>query len=149
MRKRTSRYLSPTKTLISLCNSADWSESSLSVGRNFASLTIRNAPSEDSDQTARMRRLIWIFAGCTCTKVCFLTFRLVFTSSRDSVHVVQQAVMWDEDNRTYRLLSEVLDSFLNIFQKLVFLSSVEGIIASLDVCSNLFKDPQLDIHYME
>ena len=34
---------------------------------------IRKAPSEDSDQTARMRRLIWIFAWCTCPKVRFLT----------------------------------------------------------------------------
>ena len=31
---------------------------SLSALRNFASLTSQNAPSEDSDQTARMRRLI-------------------------------------------------------------------------------------------
>ena len=29
-------------------------------------------PSEDSDQTARMRRLIWIFAELTCPEVCFL-----------------------------------------------------------------------------
>ena len=46
----------------------------LSAWRNFASLAIQNAPSEDSDQTARMCRLIWIFAGRTCPKVRFLTF---------------------------------------------------------------------------
>ena len=28
---------------------------------NFASLAIKNTPGEDSDQTERMRRLIWIF----------------------------------------------------------------------------------------
>ena len=39
---------------------AVWSESSLSAWRIFASLAIQNAPSEDSDQTARMRSLIWI-----------------------------------------------------------------------------------------
>ena len=39
--------------------------------RIFASLAIQNAPSEDSDQTARMRRLIWIFAGRTWPKVFF------------------------------------------------------------------------------
>ena len=36
-----------------------------------------NASTEDSDQTARMRRLIWIFAGRTWPKVRFLTSRLI------------------------------------------------------------------------
>ena len=35
---------------------------SLSAWRNFASMAIHNPPSEDSDQIARMRSLIWIFA---------------------------------------------------------------------------------------
>ena len=47
---------------------AIWPESLLSAWRNFALLAFQNAPSEDSDQTARMRRLIWIFSGCTCPK---------------------------------------------------------------------------------
>ena len=34
--------------------------------------------SEDSDQTARMRRLIWIFAWCTCPKVRFMRFGLIY-----------------------------------------------------------------------
>ena len=33
-------------------------QSSLSVRRNFATSAVQNIPSEDSDQTARMRRLI-------------------------------------------------------------------------------------------
>ena len=53
----------PTKTQISLRIRAVWSESSLSAWRNFAFFAIQNALSEDSDQTARMRRLIWIFAA--------------------------------------------------------------------------------------
>ena len=44
--------------------------------KKFASLTIQNALSEDSDQTARMRSLIWIFAGRPCPKVRFLTLSL-------------------------------------------------------------------------
>ena len=44
----------PTKTQISLCIRAVWSLSSLSPRRNFVSLAIQNADSEDSDQTARM-----------------------------------------------------------------------------------------------
>ena len=35
----------------------------LVIRRIFASLATKNAPSEDSNKTARMRRLIWIFAG--------------------------------------------------------------------------------------
>ena len=36
----------------------------------------RYTPSEDSDQTVRMLRLIWLFAWRTCPKVRFLTLRL-------------------------------------------------------------------------
>ena len=43
-------------------------------------LAIQNAPSEDSDQTARMRSLIRIFAGCTCPEVRFLTLRIIYTT---------------------------------------------------------------------
>ena len=34
-------------------------------------------PSEDSDQTARIRSLIWIFTGRSYTKVRFVTLRLI------------------------------------------------------------------------
>ena len=76
----------PAKTQISLRIRAVWSESSLSAWKkkkkkknykkkkkknNLASLAIENAPSEDSDQTARMRRLIWIFVGRTCRRYVF------------------------------------------------------------------------------
>ena len=69
--KCTYWHARPTKTQVSLRLRAGWSESSLSACRNFASLAIQNAPSEDSDQTARMRRLIWIFVGCTFRKYTF------------------------------------------------------------------------------
>ena len=36
----------------------------LPARRNFPSLAIQNAPSEDSDQTAQKPRLICIFTGC-------------------------------------------------------------------------------------
>ena len=36
----------------------------------------QNVPSEDSDQTARTRRLIWIFTGHTCPMVHFQTLWL-------------------------------------------------------------------------
>ena len=42
-----------------------WSESSLSACRKLGPSAIHWAHSEDSDQTGRMPRLIWVFAGRT------------------------------------------------------------------------------------
>ena len=52
-------------------------ESSLSAWRNFVSLDIQKALREDSDQPARMRRLIWIFAERTHPTVHFLMSWLI------------------------------------------------------------------------
>ena len=85
MRKRTFWHVRPTKAQINLCNRTVWSESPLSAWRKFASLAIQNAHSEDSDQTARMHRLIWIFSGCTYPKVHFLTLRLIYVTGNERV----------------------------------------------------------------
>ena len=76
--KSTFRHMRPTKTQISPRRRTVWSELSIFAWRNFASLAVKNRPSEDSDQTARMRRLIRIFAGRTCTRVRFLTLHLLW-----------------------------------------------------------------------
>ena len=55
----------PAKTQISLGILPVWSESSLSVWRKLGSLATDWVYSEDSDQTGRMRRLIWVFAWHT------------------------------------------------------------------------------------
>ena len=55
----------PAKTQLSLGIHPVWSESSLSAWRNLGSLATGWAYSKDSDQTGRMPRLIWVFAGCT------------------------------------------------------------------------------------
>ena len=55
----------PAKTQISLGIRPVWSESSLSAWRNRVSLTTHWAHNEDSDQTGRIPRLIWVFAGRT------------------------------------------------------------------------------------
>ena len=57
----------PAKIQISLGICPVWSESSLSAWRNLGSLATHWAHSEDSDQTGRMPRLIWVFAGRTLT----------------------------------------------------------------------------------
>ena len=42
-----------------------WSESSLTAWRTLGSLATHWVHSEDSDQTGRMSRLVWVFAGRT------------------------------------------------------------------------------------
>ena len=53
-----------------------WPESSLSAWRKIRSLATHWAHSEDSDQTRRMPRLIWVFAGRT----------LIFSSPEPKAH---------------------------------------------------------------
>ena len=65
MTKPTKWYVHPVKTQISLGIRPVWSESSLSAWRKHGSLATHSAHSEDSDQTGRMPRLIWVFTGCT------------------------------------------------------------------------------------
>ena len=66
VRKRTFGHARPTKSQNSLRIRAVWSESSLAACRNFASLAGQDTPSEDSDQSAHSRRLIWIFVVRAC-----------------------------------------------------------------------------------
>ena len=55
----------PAKTQISLGIRPVWSESSLFAWRKLGPLATHWAHSDDSDQTGRMPRLIWVFAGRT------------------------------------------------------------------------------------
>ena len=68
-----------------MCNSKDSDQSThLSIlakvirMKKYWALTIHRAPSEDSDQTVRMRMLIWVFAGRTCQKVHFHVAAQIF-----------------------------------------------------------------------
>ena len=81
--KWTFKCVRPTKTQISLRIRAVWFKSSLSAWRNFTSSAIQKALSEESDQSARMRRLIWILAGRICSTVLLLALRLVYSDSVD------------------------------------------------------------------
>ena len=57
------QHVRPAKTQISLGIRPVWSESSLFACRKLGSLATHLTNSEDSDQTGRMPRLIWVFAG--------------------------------------------------------------------------------------
>ena len=63
--KTTKWHVRPANTQISLGIRSVWSESSLSAWRKLGSLATHWAHSEDSDQTRRMPRLIWVFTGRT------------------------------------------------------------------------------------
>ena len=65
MTKPTKWHVRPAKTQISLGIRPVWSESSLSAGRKCGSLATHWAHSDDSDQTGRMPRLMWVFAERT------------------------------------------------------------------------------------
>ena len=65
MTKPTNWHVRPVKTQISLGIRPVWSESLLSAWRKLASLATHWAHSKDSDQTGRLPRLIWVFAGRT------------------------------------------------------------------------------------
>ena len=66
--------------LKSSCAPAQSDQSSLPACKYIVSLAIQNVPSEDSNQTARMRSLIWYFSGRKCP-----TVRLLKYGSDDSV----------------------------------------------------------------
>ena len=78
MTKPTKWHVRPAKTQISLGIRPVWSEYSLSSWRKFGSLATHWAHSEDSGQTGRMPRLIWVFAGRICHFVGFVMRKLIF-----------------------------------------------------------------------
>ena len=75
MTKPAKWHVRPAKTQVSLGIRPVSSESSLFAWRKLGSLATH---SEDSDQTGRMPRLIWVFAGRICHFVCFVMRRLIW-----------------------------------------------------------------------
>ena len=62
---KPTKWVCAQRRLRSALASAQSDKSSLSAWRKLRSLATHWAHSEDSDQTGRMPRLIWVFAGCT------------------------------------------------------------------------------------
>ena len=63
MSKPTKWHVRPAKTHISLGIRPVWSESSLCAQRVAKEPSFLHVDSKDSDQTGRMPKLIWVFAG--------------------------------------------------------------------------------------
>ena len=75
LRKRTFGHMRLLKILIRLRIRAVWSESSLGTVLTAKDAKFLHADNENSDLTARRRRLIWVFVGRTYQKVCFPRLR--------------------------------------------------------------------------
>ena len=78
VRKQTIGHVRLAKIQISLRIRAVWSESSLGKFWIAKGAKFLHADNEDSDQTAWMHKLIWVFVGRTCQKVRFLRLRLMY-----------------------------------------------------------------------
>ena len=76
VRECTFRRVRPARIQISLRIRAVWSESSLGAFWIAEDAKFLHTNNDDSDQTAWIRRLIWVFVGRTCQMVRFLTLRL-------------------------------------------------------------------------
>ena len=80
MTKSTKWYVRPAKTQISLGIRPVWSESSLCAQLVAKDPSFLHVDSDDSDQTGRIPRLIWVFAGRTAIFVGFVMTRLILFS---------------------------------------------------------------------
>ena len=78
MTKPTKWHVRPAKTQIRLSIRPVWSESSLCTLWVAKDPLLLNADSENSDQTGRMHRLIWVFTGSTGHLVGFVVRRIIF-----------------------------------------------------------------------
>ena len=94
VRKPTFGHVRPAKIRISLRICAVWSESSLDAFWIAKNTKFLHGNNEDADQTARTRRLIRVFVGCTCQKVHFLTLLLNYTLMSFFIHNSTQFDLW-------------------------------------------------------
>ena len=90
VRKRTFGHLRPAKIQIRLRIRAVWSESSVGAFWIANDSTFLYAGSEDSDRTARMRMLIWVFYRRTCQKVRFYIIMKEINTNNATGNMVMQ-----------------------------------------------------------
>ena len=91
------------------CHPPIWSESSLSAWRKLWSLATHWAHSEDSDQTWRMPRLVWVFAGRTVTLL--VMRRLLWSSNYDNRYLWKIYVRYDELMRQWNIIRKCIRQF--------------------------------------
>ena len=97
MTKSTKWHVRPAKAQISLGICPVWSESSLCTQWVAKDPSFLHADSEDSDQTGRMPRLIWVFAGRTLTLLVLSCGGSVLKALAisDSPKLLKPGLVWD------------------------------------------------------
>ena len=120
MTKPTKWSVCPGKTQISLGIHPVWSESLLSAWTIIGSLATYKAHSKDSDQTWRMPRLIWVFAGGTSHFVDVDMQRLLhFRNINNGVYRCGFARSQEAYDEAVQQLFEHLDKVKKVLQLLV------------------------------
>ena len=103
--------------------------------KKLASVSIQSAPSEDFDQTARMRTLIRIFAGRTCPKVRFrivfkfTTFPTVYVTPCQCVHASSKLKSLSE---TTKLILKTFQQIRKSQERLTNWWSITGMLSKSD-----------------
>ena len=100
--KTNKMTMRPANTQISLGICPVWSESSLCAQWVAKDPRFLHADIEDSDQTGRMPRLIWVFAGHTVA--------LLVLSQGGSYDSIKSNIYIQKENETLRRLNEALTS---------------------------------------
>ena len=88
MTKPTKWHVCPVKPQISLGIHPFWSESLLCTQWVAKNPRFLHVDSKDSDQTGQMPRLIWVFAGRTCSFVGFVMCWLICNKGLFTLHII-------------------------------------------------------------
>ena len=93
---KTNKMTVALRRRISLGIRPVWSESSPCAQWVAKDPSFLQADSEDSDQTGRMPRLIWVFAGRTCHFVGFVMRQLIYTCIHNMNTIVTVGEYWTQ-----------------------------------------------------
>ena len=101
--KKPAKWLCAQRRLRSAWASPQSDQSSLCTLWVAKDPSFLHADSKDSDQTGRMPRLIWVFAGCTYHFVGFVMRRLIFQKKEFKSQSIKFAVRsWKRDAKHWR-----------------------------------------------
>ena len=133
----------PAKTQISIGIRPVWSESSLSAWGNHGYLTTHWAQSKDSDQTWRMPRLIWVFAGRILTLLVLSCRGSYWFKTCRVCHVAAQLII-------SKLSMRVFKAFISkdgLYRFLMFSKKIKRI----RICEETFRISELllNVHHHE
>ena len=119
MTKPTKWHVRPAKTQISLGIRPVWSESSPCAQWVAEHPMVLHAYSEDSDQTGRMPRLIWVFAGRTCHFVGFVMRLLKCVIILNCMNYNQNKLRYIKNSNVYNIY--IFMAWFSMLQNKIFI----------------------------